>query len=150
MAGNKDYWELLRDPRWQRKRLEVMKLADFGCQECGADDQTLNVHHSFYEKDLKPWEYPAESLRCLCEDCHQKAQALYTEVKRQLGRISLKDTEILLGYAIGLELEDFPVKVAEVPSLETAIGIGHCWGLTEMEVFDLLVDGKLDGFALDK
>lgn len=64
------YSDLLRDPRWQRKRLEVMSAAGFACIQCGDTETTLNVHHTHYVKGRKPWEYDASELRCLCEPCH--------------------------------------------------------------------------------
>jgi hypothetical protein len=64
------YADLLRDPRWQRKRLEVMARADFTCELCGADWKTLNVHHLRYVRGRMPWDYPDEDLCCLCEPCH--------------------------------------------------------------------------------
>lgn len=78
------YSDLLRDPRWQRKRLEVMQRANFTCEHCGRTDRTLNVHHPRYVAGRKPWEYETTELRCLCEPCHalehdEAAQAAITE-----------------------------------------------------------------------
>lgn len=64
------YAEKLKDPRWQKKRLQVLNHAKFRCQICGAKDRTLHVHHSYYEKGKEPWEYPTGSLISVCEDCH--------------------------------------------------------------------------------
>ena len=68
---NPSYSEKLRDPRWQKKRLEIMQRDAFTCQECGAAEKTLNVHHCFYEYGKDPWDYPDSSLTTLCEDCHE-------------------------------------------------------------------------------
>lgn len=65
------YGDLLRDPRWQRKRLEVMARDEFACRWCKSEDKTLNVHHTYYLRGAAPWEYPNESLLTLCEDCHE-------------------------------------------------------------------------------
>lgn len=65
------YSEKLKDPRWQRKRLEVMQDADFSCERCGSTTRTLNVHHKKYRKGRNPWEYQRFELECLCEDCHK-------------------------------------------------------------------------------
>lgn len=65
------YSELLRDPRWQKKRLEILQRDDWHCQRCGAKDQTLHVHHCYYGKGKKPWEYENTSLLTLCLDCHE-------------------------------------------------------------------------------
>lgn len=32
----------------------------------------LNIHHKFYTRGRKPWEYPNDALITLCEDCHKK------------------------------------------------------------------------------
>ena len=70
------YSDLLKDPRWQRKRLEVMEREDFACELCGATDKTLNVHHERYERGRMPWDYPSEALHCLCEPCHRKEHGI--------------------------------------------------------------------------
>jgi 5-methylcytosine-specific restriction endonuclease McrA len=58
----KTYFEKLKDPRWQRKRLEVMERAGFACEYCGSATETLNVHHGFYEKGKEPWEYDNDKI----------------------------------------------------------------------------------------
>lgn len=65
------YAEMLKDPRWQKKRLEVMQRDGFRCQHCLSEDKPLQVHHLVYDKDKKPWEYDNNQLITLCEDCHQ-------------------------------------------------------------------------------
>jgi len=64
------YQEKLKDPRWQKKRLEIMERDEFRCQYCGDDESTLNVHHYYYEKNKEPWDYNNDDLTTLCEDCH--------------------------------------------------------------------------------
>ncbi len=75
----KTYAQLLRDPRWQRKRLEIMERDNYTCRRCEATDKTLNVHHTYYEKGLMPWQYPNGSLYTFCEDCHKAEGAHKTE-----------------------------------------------------------------------
>ena len=64
------YWEKLKDPRWQKMRLEIMDRDGFKCTQCDDAKSTLNVHHAYYIKGRYPWEYPEWSLRTLCEECH--------------------------------------------------------------------------------
>jgi hypothetical protein len=64
------YAEKLRDPRWQKKRLEIMERDGFQCRECGDKEAELHVHHGYYGKGRQPWEYPDEALITLCADCH--------------------------------------------------------------------------------
>lgn len=68
--SKQNYWEKLRDPRWQRKRLEVMERDDFSCRSCGSNEKTLNVHHKTYRKNAEPWDYEDENFVTYCEDCH--------------------------------------------------------------------------------
>lgn len=68
MANKKNYSEKLRDPRWQKKRLEIMQRDNFSCQSCGDDQSTLNVHH--FEYHGEPWEVENKLLITLCESCH--------------------------------------------------------------------------------
>jgi hypothetical protein len=143
------YWEKLRDPRWQQKRLKVMEAAEFTCEDCGAEDKTLTVHHSFYEYGLEPWEYPDESLHCLCEECHKRAQALYQCIKRQLGALGLGDTEVVLGFMWGMQAAEFPMTVIPVGGYEFAEGVAKAWWLTAEQVIAALDEDKtINGYTL--
>ena len=64
------YLEKLKDPRWQKKRLEIMQRDGFMCRVCWDDESTLNVHHYFYKHGIEPWEYENDDLITLCESCH--------------------------------------------------------------------------------
>ena len=77
---SKTYSEKLKDPRWQRKRLEVMQRDGFTCLRCKSTDKTLHVHHVRYKSGRSPWEYEAIDLVTFCEDCHLD----FTEIKRGL------------------------------------------------------------------
>lgn len=63
------YRDKLKDPRWQRRRLEVFNRDGWACTACGATDRTLHVHHEAYVGD--PWDAPDEAVRTLCDDCHR-------------------------------------------------------------------------------
>lgn len=67
----KIYGEKLLDPRWQKKRLEVLKDNEFTCQYCGDKENTLHVHHLSYNINGNPWDVPQYALMCLCENCHK-------------------------------------------------------------------------------
>ena len=64
------YAQKLKDPRWQRKRLEALNRAEFRCEACQDDESTLHVHHKAYFKGREPWEYDVGQLAVLCERCH--------------------------------------------------------------------------------
>jgi hypothetical protein len=85
MSNHKSYYELLKDPRWQKKRLEVMGRRNFSCSNCLDKTETLHVHHGAYLKGLKPWEYPDEMLHCLCESCHSEVEDCLEELRKNYG-----------------------------------------------------------------
>lgn len=68
------YSEKLKDPRWQKKRLEVFERDNWTCKICGCKDKTLHVHHKFYfsDYDTNPWDYDGLLLETLCKDCHEE------------------------------------------------------------------------------
>lgn len=78
-----EYSQLLLDPRWQKRRLEMLKEADWACQCCLDTTKTLHVHHIRYIKGRKPWEYSDSELRVLCKDCHadeHKVQKIFAQL----------------------------------------------------------------------
>lgn len=66
----KPYSKKLKDPRWQKKRLQIFDRDKWCCQVCDDDTSTLNVHHLEYQKGLEPWEYKDEELITVCEYHH--------------------------------------------------------------------------------
>jgi hypothetical protein len=65
------YIELLRDPRWQKKRLLKLEAAGWHCERCCDGSTMLQVHHKRYIKGRMPWEYDDAELAVLCEPCHE-------------------------------------------------------------------------------
>jgi hypothetical protein len=61
----------LRDPRWQKKRLEILARDEWACRMCFDKDTTLHVHHRVYVKGAEPWDYPDENFLTLCKPCHE-------------------------------------------------------------------------------
>lgn len=68
------YSEKLRDPRWQKRRLEILNRDGWACQFCGDKTNTLHVHHYFYHAGMEPWESTELDLVTLCESCHDYAE----------------------------------------------------------------------------
>lgn len=82
------YTSKLKNPLWQRKRLEVLQRDDFACTLCGDKMNELHIHHLKYTGE--PWEAPNEDMRTLCNACHKLVEILKEEftitavLKRQL------------------------------------------------------------------
>lgn len=69
------YSEKLKNPKWQKKRLEILQRDEFKCQCCGDEEKNLQIHHLTYN-NCDPWEYETRHLITLCEDCHEKEEFL--------------------------------------------------------------------------
>ncbi|MDV2988548.1 MAG: hypothetical protein P3T54_00075 [Dehalogenimonas sp.] len=82
MASN--YSEKLRDPRWQKKRLQIMERDGWKCQFCGSEKDTLNVHHKDYVYGREPWDYPDDWLITYCQSCHEADLKYRAEVEREI------------------------------------------------------------------
>lgn len=72
------YAEKLKDPRWQKKRLEILDRDEWTCKICKHKEITLHVHHKIYSKG-NPWDIDSDCLVTLCEDCHESEQSSMKE-----------------------------------------------------------------------
>lgn len=94
MSTKRSYADKLKDPRWQKKRLEILEKANWTCAECGDTGTTLHVHHLAYCKGAEPWEYPDSLYRCLCEECHEMRQKVEANFDAEV-RAKLSDVELI-------------------------------------------------------
>lgn len=99
------YREKLLDPRWQKKRLEVFDKAKFACENCGADDKTLHVHHVYYDRDCEPWEYEDSALIALCKDCHdvehlalKESKEAFIKILADIGARTSSDIDMIMDF----------------------------------------------------
>jgi len=126
----RSYGEKLRDPLWQRRRLEVMDRDEFACTECGDKASTLNVHHKYYLRGRDPWDYPDSALVTLCDTCHLVVQGRMDRLHSELAKLSELDVDVLIGYCIGVSMArlcrdvdgDHPHR-ARLLSYEEGIGV---------------------------
>lgn len=137
---NKTYVEKLKDPRWQKKRLEVLNRDNFTYQRCRDATNTLHVHHKAYHGD--PWETPLDLLVTLCCDCHYAESEDVKEyskilIETILSKGFLADALLTLASAFNrIELQDNPRKIIRV----------YEWALIDPNIQSELIksfDGKL-------
>lgn len=98
----KTYAEKLKDPRWQRKRLEILERDAWECVECGDSKSTLHVDHKIYRKSKQPWEYTSEELQTLCATCHKKIEDERSDLKERMSTFQHGSIEVMTGFAEGL------------------------------------------------
>ena len=143
------YYELLKHPNWQRRRLEIFERAGFECEQCGDNNKTLHVHHCYYERGKRPWEYPDQHLKCLCEDCHKSAEDRKLAASKILIETGCEDE--VCGYTLGALASDDKNILISVDSHEMAQGMADYWGLdVEQVLIPELIrrDGKICGRTL--
>jgi hypothetical protein len=109
------YAAKLKDPRWQKKRLECLDAARWQCQSCGDGTSTLHVHHKRYIKGREPWEYDRDQLAVLCECCHDEQHAMPDVLMDVISRLDLdgpagrESVAHLIAGFVGQQLEaEFP------------------------------------------
>ncbi len=88
-----------RDPRWQRRRLEIFQRANFTCEYCQRTDLPLHVHHGIYRKGHAQWEYEDFELHCLCEECHHGETARSQVLKEWICRMDRDQFTLLYEFA---------------------------------------------------
>jgi len=95
------YSQKLRDPRWQKKRLQILERDDWTCQSCQSTTKNLQVHHLIYAK-RDPWDYEDQAYQTLCEDCHKERQEIVDSLIDKL-RLSVRNvpTEDLASFILG-------------------------------------------------
>lgn len=111
---SKSYWEKLKDPRWQRKRLEIMNRAGFKCECCGDEESALHIHHGYYDRRKEPWEYDDDTLRCLCESCHEMFGELLAKAHESIARLWIPKQIRVIPQLIELYEENWPNRLVPI------------------------------------
>lgn len=125
------YAERLRDPRWQRKRLEILSRDKFTCVQCGDFKSTLHVHHANgYRNGLMPWEYPDRELKTLCENCHNQEHAPVKPLKIYLAG----------------KIEHTCWRHSIVTDLRNGGATGSCGDYINDDEFPSVLEGSIFGF----
>lgn len=107
-----NYQDQIKNPNWQKKRLEIMQRDDFTCQSCMDSDSTLNVHHKYYLPNKKIWEYPSESLVTLCEFCHKDLHESQYQLERGF---------LIFLYNLGFNPSNLDLEIYELDSVNNRV-----------------------------
>ena len=123
-----EYHEKLKDPRWQKKRLEILERDGWSCKFCGSSEKTLHIHHLFYFKGKDPWEIHNGFLITLCEDCHFAEKQ--DDEDMSISECIVDDISLLLEsiWGSGYDLPDI-VDIARAISYAKKPKTGHLCGM---------------------
>lgn len=130
----KEYFRQLKDPRWQKRRLEILTRDDFTCRECQDNSSTLHVHHTHYVWDQSPWEASDKYLITLCKDCHEEIGRVEKEYIPQMmasikacfyGENIRKITKIFQ------HIQEYNNSPAVINALENFFDDGRLWEIVE-------------------
>jgi len=146
MADKQSYWELLRDPRWQRKRLEVMERDSFSCLECGDDSKTLNVHHSYYTKGNQPWDYPLDCFKTLCDECHRTVQGMQKRIQILFSKLCSSSLEQIIGYMTAMSACENESEII-IDNPEFMLGVMDYYG---NDNYDFFTKAMMDSRSLSE
>lgn len=131
-----DYSDKLKDPRWLERRIEILARDGNTCTRCGATDVRLEVHHTYYEMGMEPWEYEPTSLITVCVPCHGIEDDLRVSLRKLIGCVPPGVRDQIFGYVHGqykkafyeMGNKDAEVSFA-VPNVKRhAIGIADAFG----------------------
>jgi len=99
------YFEQIKSPLWQKKRLEILQRDNFTCRSCDVGDSQLHVHHLRYIKNKMIWEYEDCFLITVCEDCHKQI-TLTNESIKNIFQSSITTTDHAMEYLELVKLID--------------------------------------------
>ena len=131
------YSEKLKDPRWQKKRLEVLDRDGWTCQWCFDAESTLHVHHLWYCNG-EPWEVGDAALITLCESCHEtegKSRKNNEDLLLQACKEARVNSSSILNLAIAIHQSKIQ---NEVP------WDAMCWGIDHKEMREEIYDKYMD------
>lgn len=96
------YGEQLKDPRWQKRRLEILQRDNWTCQECSDNKSTLHVHHRRYVRGQMAWQAADDDLVTLCEGCHEAITLARDYLTQMVSDFGWADLNSVIGFAKGL------------------------------------------------
>lgn len=111
------YAEKLKDPRWQKRRLEIFQRDDWKCIYCGNGTKELQVHHVLYLNGRDPWEYDENHLVTACCDCHLSETLMRSEDSTLVGMMNMAGVSRRNLFSLSTELRRF-IRESGVPYLQ--------------------------------
>ena len=133
-----EYYQLLKDPRWQKKRLEIFERSNWCCDECAEETKTLNAHHCYYDFGKMPWEYPDDAYSSLCDKCHKITHEINKQIKEALKPLDITDRSRVLGYIIGQRFGFAGSEEFQAADGDIIIGLSDCESVDPVELIECM------------
>lgn len=76
--------------------MEVFESRDWACQSCGDQIKGLHLHRCYDQLELDPWDYPLDSLKCLCGECHKARGETEIRIQEFLALFTLPELKAIL------------------------------------------------------
>lgn len=138
MGDNKrysQYSEKLKNPRWQKKRLEILERDKWCCQRCFDINSPLHVHHRVYITDKEPWQYHNDFLITLCENCHEDERDVMHEIITSI-IFALKSR------FLSNEIDNLSIGISQMPMLHTpeVVASVYSWAFSSPDIQRELID----------
>lgn len=124
------YSDLLKDPRWQKRKSEILNRDNFTCQLCGDKKTTLHVHHKYYLEGKLPWEYNDNALVTLCEYCHQRMHTTPNTDVAKIGDVFLYCHGDFEDYLMCYDI-DYVSKTVCLAGMDNGSGSNSFWVLNK-------------------
>jgi hypothetical protein len=126
-SNDMTYIEKLKDPRWQRKRLQILERDNWTCRSCGDNQGTLHVHHMLYIKNLDPWDYKDGAYQTLCDYCHEEWHEVKLHVDVWCAQIPANLFIELNGYCGPRDGTDKQIKTKLKHFIKHLTELAKCW-----------------------
>jgi len=134
--SQKAYREKFKDPRWQKKRLDILTRDSFSCQMCFSTENMLHVHHKFYEYGKDPWDYDDGVLTTLCDECHELESANTKKATESLNR------------AVKRKFNSF--SIAKIAEAFEEMEMCHCEDVVLSVLVGMIKNGRLQSYLIDE
>lgn len=151
------YKEKLRDPRWLKKREQLLLRRGEKCQSCQSSKH-LTIHHGYYRPQGAPWNYEDDTLWVLCWTCHERVQNTLTEIHQLIGCVhpdSYSEIQSRIGDATfehryGISQEELKEILQEVKEAESRTYAEYSASITSSNELGPTLAYNLEDFLRDR
>lgn len=97
-----------RDEQWIIFARKIRRDAGNACEQCRRSDVTTQVHHKYYVKGRRAWQYQRNEVTLLCVSCHEQMHEQLQQFRKYVfGKLNHQSFRILNGaLCVGLDHYD--------------------------------------------